>query len=569
MLYLTPGLKRLVTELNQELEAGVDDPAVEGRLRRALETRTPAAFKACAEDLVRRGDIDRAEEQHRDLIVAFPKFPSGWLGLVDIEIRRGDWGAAEARMAEFRTRFPTKDDVYIRMFDVRLLEGRGQFDEARRMLQAMIADFPDNPLPGIGLGYLCWRTRDYAAALAAYENLGARFPQHVNGTKWRTMCAKALGKLRRHELAIAAFSDVLASGPVEADTLAGFAAALADAGRLEEACAAVANSPLKDHDIKLRVLYIHLLRAGQTYFARDEFDRALEEAANVADLAALVNCAPYLFEGDAHERRMRRILEKLGGASIAASPDASQSPRIVRARALLAANDREGALQAVDGFDAAERATESGKMLAAIADAARGADPALRERPKVFGIGMPKTATSTLSAALHELGYSSLHFINPLTGKIIDDDDVAVFDAFADAPICERFERYYEAYPNAKFIYSVRDAASLKASTLKHWRRFLGAEDFAALTALDERGDALSHGRRLSAIHHALYLKYRDLDEAIAAYDHRVRAFFADKPKDKLLEFDVFRGDGWAELCGFLGKPLPATPFPHENATSS
>jgi hypothetical protein len=44
-----------------------------------------------------------------------------------------------------------------------------------------------------------------------------------------------------------------------------------------------------------------------------------------------------------------------------------------------------------------------------------------------------------------------------------------------------------------------------------------------------------------------------------------VLAFFADKP-GRLLRFDLWAGHGWAELCGFLGLPVPDRPFPHRNA---
>jgi hypothetical protein len=37
-------------------------------------------------------------------------------------------------------------------------------------------------------------------------------------------------------------------------------------------------------------------------------------------------------------------------------------------------------------------------------------------------------------------------------------------------------------------------------------------------------------------------------------------------PADNLLEFNPT--DGWEPLCKFLGKPIPATPFPHVNNTN-
>ena len=37
-------------------------------------------------------------------------------------------------------------------------------------------------------------------------------------------------------------------------------------------------------------------------------------------------------------------------------------------------------------------------------------------------------------------------------------------------------------------------------------------------------------------------------------------------PPDRLLVLDIAAGDGWPELCPFLGVPVPAAPFPHSNA---
>jgi hypothetical protein len=36
-------------------------------------------------------------------------------------------------------------------------------------------------------------------------------------------------------------------------------------------------------------------------------------------------------------------------------------------------------------------------------------------------------------------------------------------------------------------------------------------------------------------------------------------------PKERLLEFEP--GQGWEPLCDFLGKPVPATPYPHTHET--
>src|SRR5262249_15976225 len=44
--------------------------------------------------------------------------------------------------------------------------------------------------------------------------------------------------------------------------------------------------------------------------------------------------------------------------------------------------------------------------------------------------------------------------------------------------------------------------------------------------------------------------------------------YFRDRPAD-LLIMDVTRGDGWDQLCSFLGRSIPSLPFPHANAAPS
>ncbi len=46
-------------------------------------------------------------------------------------------------------------------------------------------------------------------------------------------------------------------------------------------------------------------------------------------------------------------------------------------------------------------------------------------------------------------------------------------------------------------------------------------------------------------------------------HNEAVREFFAGT--DRLLEVCWEEGDGWPQLCGFLGVPVPDVPFPHSN----
>ena len=47
-------------------------------------------------------------------------------------------------------------------------------------------------------------------------------------------------------------------------------------------------------------------------------------------------------------------------------------------------------------------------------------------------------------------------------------------------------------------------------------------------------------------------------------HEDGVRRHFESEPR-RLLVFNVFSGDGWDELCDFLGCPVPSEAFPHKN----
>lgn len=166
-------------------------------------------------------------------------------------------------------------------------------------------------------------------------------------------------------------------------------------------------------------------------------------------------------------------------------------------------------------------------------------------RPKIFGIGLSKTGTTTLTQALEILGYSAVHF--PRSFK-----EIEFFDAATDAPVAAMFERLDTKFPGSKFIYTVRDQEQWLRSCEKYYsvrerqpddiglklrRKFYGKAEF-------DRGLFTSGYSR----HH-----------------ERVLSYFADRPDD-LLVLDICGKDaGWPSLCSFVEKTVPDAPFPMAN----
>jgi hypothetical protein len=180
--------------------------------------------------------------------------------------------------------------------------------------------------------------------------------------------------------------------------------------------------------------------------------------------------------------------------------------------------------------------------------------------PKVFGIGFQKTGTSTLHAALTQLGYASqkgvfinhpkgIHVPPPVTTEKILPymiDLAQRHDAFSDNPWPLLFRELDVAYPGSKFVLTVRDPAKWIESVVRHF----GA-----------RADDVSqwiYGVPYPAGNEPRYL------EVYQSHNNAVRSYFAARPRD-LLEIDIEAEARWEPLCEFLDMPRPNRRFPHEN----
>jgi hypothetical protein len=179
---------------------------------------------------------------------------------------------------------------------------------------------------------------------------------------------------------------------------------------------------------------------------------------------------------------------------------------------------------------------------------------------KVFGIGLNKTGTSSLHAALELLGFRSLHFggldTYEHTLRAIDERKPMLSyldpepDAISDVVTVTYYFYVADAqYPGSKFILTLRDIDEWLDSRRRHVERN---------QRMKEAGEY--DGPFLTV----------DLDTWVAEYRRHeavVRTYFANRPRD-LLCFRPADGD-WSQLCEFLGRPVPEAPFPWENRDTS
>jgi hypothetical protein len=191
----------------------------------------------------------------------------------------------------------------------------------------------------------------------------------------------------------------------------------------------------------------------------------------------------------------------------------------------------------------------------------------LRPLPtRIFGIGMQKTATTSLDHALRLLGFDSAHWLDGKWAVAIlremrakgRSETLERHYALCDLPIAILFKELDRAYPGSKFILTVRDEVDWLVSTRDHW----SYEHNKFRPDWDKWPAA-------NIIHRATYGQtHFDASVMLARYrqhNAEVREYFRNRPDD-LLVMDMSRGAGWKELCPFVERPIPTSDYPRAYA---
>lgn len=186
---------------------------------------------------------------------------------------------------------------------------------------------------------------------------------------------------------------------------------------------------------------------------------------------------------------------------------------------------------------------------------------------RLFGIGMHKTATRSLHVALTKLGFKSGHWENAHWAKAVWMEikhlgkSLALerFYAVSDAPIPHLYRELDNAYPNSKFILTIRNEGEWLRSVEKHFDpRF---NEFSK----EWDTDPFTH-----RMHRQIYGREKfDREVFLAAYrahNAAVLEYFRDRPND-LLVMNMSAGAGWPELCGFLDMPVRECNYPTAGET--
>lgn len=192
-------------------------------------------------------------------------------------------------------------------------------------------------------------------------------------------------------------------------------------------------------------------------------------------------------------------------------------------------------------------------------------------KSKVFGLGLSRTGTRSLTTALQILGFDVLHYpldVDTFSELAYGQYDLTVLknhDGMTDITVAPYYAQLDKAYPGSKFILTVRDRESWLRSCQNHW-----FNRPAFKTPKDAEHEQHMKVRRLFRA--ATYGCYGFVPERFSwVFDQHVRnvmEYFKDRPED-LLILDVCGGEGFDKLAPFLGRPAPSEPFPHKGAILS
>jgi len=161
---------------------------------------------------------------------------------------------------------------------------------------------------------------------------------------------------------------------------------------------------------------------------------------------------------------------------------------------------------------------------------------------KVFGIGLCRTGTTSITEALKVLGYSAIHC--PMSYEEINS-----FDASTDTAVAARFRFLDLLYPGSKFILTTRDIDS--------W-----IESAASLDRFS--ADPIWQLETRFMLWKSFVFDKDKFIEGYHRHHSKVSEYFKNR-KDDLLILDLKEDDKFGKLCDFLKKTKLYINYPHLN----
>lgn len=187
-------------------------------------------------------------------------------------------------------------------------------------------------------------------------------------------------------------------------------------------------------------------------------------------------------------------------------------------------------------------------------------------KQKIFGIGLSKTGTTSLTQALKLLDHKAVHFpffhLKPQKDSLeLNYHKIDKWDAMTDTPIPYFYKELDRHYPGSKFILTIRDIDEWLDSCEKN-------HIWPGEYVHDKAANNFLYLTQILRLHHALYgsvwfdrkrfrhFYEKHVDDVLSYFGNRL---------DDLLIYNLSNGDEWKPLCQFLDRPAPDIEFPRKN----
>lgn len=190
---------------------------------------------------------------------------------------------------------------------------------------------------------------------------------------------------------------------------------------------------------------------------------------------------------------------------------------------------------------------------------------------KVFGIGLSRTGTKSLTSALHLLGLKVIHYPKDETicRELMEGHYqfslLKYFDGITDIVVSAFYPQLDQLFPGSKFILTIRDKEEWLDSMQKHYDNKPAFDDESMMG----REIEMKLRRFLRSTVYGCYEFNRD--RMAYVYDlhyYNILNYFRDRP-ESLLILNITAGEGWEKLCPFLGYPPVDQPFPYVKKKSA
>ncbi len=437
----------------------------------------------------------------------------------------------------------------------------GALDEADRLATACASAFQQRAGGWAASAIVAARRGDWVSCVGHWEECFRRSGEEASPA-WHLAYAEALLAVGRDEDAAEVSVAAAARDPELRRPAAELLWRLYDTSRRYRDGWQTIGGLLREEesDFFLQLTRVRLLgRLNRIDEARRALGRLTRLAGNPREIVLAAKEVPALCEGGERVRWLQFLLQRLAGTT---HPDPVRV-RMAEATIRLAMEDYAGLLAALDQVPPSA-SHPSHAALRRIAERLQFPGFPDYRAPKVFGIGLSKTGTTSLAKALEILGFATIDWRSPLTNCLVTEHDLFLYDAVTDTTVSSGFEPLYFMFPNSVFVYTERPLEAWKQSFRRYFSQQYG-EAFDLPRSSGERIPQMWYGLRWESILRTLYANHASLEEAYLVFEHRVLGFFENKPTQRFLRLNIFEGDPWRPLCSFLGKPVPEQPFPWEN----